>query len=115
MNRILLLLTFVVVSPLYLLAQTRTVQGVVFDKANNTPLSGVTVQAVGSAVSTATDTKGSFTIAVASKAVLTFSYIGFATQQVQTDTAGDNIQVWLSNADKSLDAVVVTALGFSKQ
>jgi TonB-linked SusC/RagA family outer membrane protein len=115
MNRILLLLTFVVVSPLYLLAQTRTVQGVVFDKASNTPLSGVTVQAVGSAVSTATDTKGSFTVAVASKAVLTFSYIGFATQQVQTDTAGDNIQVWLSNADKSLDAVVVTALGFSKQ
>jgi TonB-linked SusC/RagA family outer membrane protein len=115
MNRIILLLTLIIVAPVSLLAQTRIVQGTVLDRSNNTPLSGVTIQAAGSAGSTASDAKGSFTITVLPKAVLTFSYVGYGTQQIAVDSVNGDLQVLLSSADKSLDVVVVTALGVSKQ
>lgn len=115
MNRIFVLVAIIIAFPASLLAQTRIVQGVVLDRSNNAPLSGVTIQVAGAAGSTASDANGSFTISVAPKAVLTFSYIGYGTQQIAVDTTTGNLQVLLSSADKSLDVVVVTALGVSKQ
>ncbi len=113
MKRIIALWAIIIALPVALTAQTRIIRGTVLDKSGNQPLNGVTVQASGVAAST--DAGGNFSIAVSTNTLLTFSYIGYATQQVKADTLRESITVWLSATDNSLDAVVVTALGISKQ
>lgn len=115
MKRIIALWAIMFTLPFALLAQTRTLQGAVLDKNGNQPLAGVTVQASGSTTSTATDANGNFSITAAANATLTFSYIGYATQTIKTDTLGDRLSIWLVASDNALDAVVVTALGVTKQ
>ncbi|MDF2192344.1 SusC/RagA family TonB-linked outer membrane protein [Paraflavitalea sp. CAU 1676] len=113
MKRIIALWAIIIALPVALTAQTRIIRGTVLDKSGNQPLNGVTVQASGVAAST--DAGGNFSIAVSTNTLLTFSYIGYATQQAKADTLRESITVWLSATDNSLDAVVVTALGISKQ
>ena len=115
MNRIIALWAIIIVLPASLAAQTRIVQGTVLDKSNNLPLPGVTIQSGSAAGSITTDAKGSFAISITGKAILTFSYVGYATQQIPADSIQDGFAIRLSPSDNSLDAVVVTALGVSKQ
>ncbi len=115
MNRIIALWAIIIVLPASLAAQTRIVQGTVLDQSNNLPLPGVTIQSGSAAGSITTDAKGSFTIGITPKTILTFSYVGYATRQIPVDSIQDGLTVRLSPSDNSLDAVVVTALGVSKQ
>jgi TonB-linked SusC/RagA family outer membrane protein len=115
MNRIIAFWAITILLPVSLAAQTRIVQGTVLDKSNNLPLAGVSIQASGTAVSAVSDVQGAFSIAVSGSTVLTFSYIGYTTRQLLADSLQNNGQVFLTPADQSLDAVVVTALGVSKQ
>lgn len=100
------------VSPLYALDQTIT--GKVQDERGN-DLAGATVTIKGTTRGTNTDSEGNFRIVVPDgNAVLVFSYIGYATQEV---TVGSRavVNVSLAPGDATLSEVVVTALGVSKE
>ena len=95
------------------LAQPKTVTGFITDPERK-PISNVTVQVQNSNVGTSSDATGQFTIQVPnSDAVLVFSAIGYATQQVRV---GDNqtFQISLKGGAQSLQEVVVTALGVTR-
>ena len=60
-----------------------TVTGTVTDEADGFPITGATVQVIGSQVGTATDIDGKFTLNVPSgKNMIRVSYIGMITQEV---------------------------------
>ena len=92
-------------------AQQETVTGKVKDARDGLPLSGVTVRLKGNPAGVQTDIDGNFRIVVPSKqAVLLFSYVGYATEEVNVGTR-NNIQVSLSTEEKKLQEVVVVAYG----
>lgn len=95
------------------LAQS-TIKGKVTDP-NNVPLPGVSVVVKDKTVGTTTDVEGNYTIQVGGpNDVLVYSYIGFAPQEV---TVGSQSVINVSLVDKvsTLDEVVVTALGISRE
>src|SRR5690606_6775358 len=59
-----------------------TIAGTVLD-VNGEPLPGVTVSVAGTTIGTVTDLDGRYSIAVPEGSTLTFSFIGFETQNVQ--------------------------------
>ena len=91
-----------------------TVSGTVTDNTNF-PLPGVGVTIGGSAIGVATDLNGKFTIEVPNNnSVLRFTYIGYATQEVQVN--GRNlINVVLEESAQDLDEVVVVGYGVQKK
>jgi TonB-linked SusC/RagA family outer membrane protein len=93
--------------------QAQTITGTVSDKSG-AKLSGASVMVKGATVGTSTDASGQYKITAASNAVLVFSSIGFA--GVEVKVAGRTIvNAELAASVQSLDDVVVTALGISKQ
>ncbi|HEX6431976.1 MAG TPA: SusC/RagA family TonB-linked outer membrane protein [Niastella sp.] len=117
MTRIITFFAFIlfVLLPALVVAQTRTVNGVVKSKTTGLPLAGVTV--LGNAINntSVSDASGNFSISVTGGTLITISYIGYEPQQVVIDSLTNHLVIELSPADKSLDAVVVTALGVSRQ
>jgi TonB-linked SusC/RagA family outer membrane protein len=101
--------------PLFVAAQTNSLHGVVRSKTTGAPLAGVTILGATVNNNSVTDANGNFTISVARNSILTISYIGYETQQVVTDSAARELVIELTPSNKSLDAVVVTALGVSRQ
>jgi TonB-linked SusC/RagA family outer membrane protein len=96
------------------MAQTRTISGQVIDRATNQGLPGVTVLVKGTTVGTATGNDGTFTLSVPSTATtLAFSFIGYTT--IERPIAEGPINVALSTDTKSLNEVVVTAVGIERQ
>ena len=98
--------------PLAILAQTKTVTGVVNDD-QSLPLPGVTVQVKGTQnLGAITNFDGEFTINVDSntKQVLVFSYVGFQTVEFDvTNTTVVNLSMEVDTAE--LDEVVVIGYG----
>lgn len=96
-------------------AQQRQVSGKVSDETG-TPLPGVNVIVKGSAASgTITDGNGAYTLSVnGDDAVLAFSFIGFATQEV-TVGSQTTIDVTLLEGIATLDEVVVSSFGIEKE
>ena len=89
------------------------VQGTVKETAGSA-IPGVSVLIKGSLNGTTTDADGAYTITVPSKeSVLVFSSIGFAPQEVQVGSRSV-LNVTLEADTKSLNEVVVTALGIKK-
>lgn len=95
-----------------LFAQSITVTGVVKSNADKLPLPGASVQVKGTSSGSITDFDGKYEIKASNGAILVFSYIGFATQEL---TVTSNIINVLLDAGESLDEVVVTALGIKKE
>ncbi|MBX3238982.1 MAG: SusC/RagA family TonB-linked outer membrane protein [Chitinophagaceae bacterium] len=94
-------------------AIAQTISGTVKDEAGK-GLSSVSVTVKGATAATVTDTAGAFTISAPSNATLIFSSVGYATLEVPL--AGRiNVEVRMMTDAQSLDAVVITALGISKQ
>lgn len=90
------------------------VSGVVADQ-NGEPLIGVSVKVKGATVGTATDIDGKFSLNVPStSAVLVFSYVGYATQDV-TVGSKTTFDIVMHDDSKMLDQVVVTALGIKRE
>lgn len=79
----------------------------------NEPVEGASVKIKGTSKGTATDSKGEFTIDASPGQILVISSIGFVTQEVVvgTETA---MEIKLETEEKSLNTVIVTALGISK-
>ncbi|MCQ0110464.1 SusC/RagA family TonB-linked outer membrane protein [Zhouia amylolytica] len=96
------------------LAQSKTVTGKVTSEMDGSPLPGVTVMVKGTSNGTSTDFDGNYTINVGADAVLVFSYVGFATQEV-TASGKTTVNVSLAEDTQQLDAVVVTSLGISRE
>lgn len=92
----------------------RTVTGTVRDD-NGNPLSGITFNIKGTTTSGATDKDGNFTVPVsAENAVLIFTSVGYEAKQLNIGTE-NNYTLQLSQEDRKLNEVVVTALGIQRQ
>ncbi len=89
-----------------LLAQTVT--GTVSD--SNGPLPGVTIIEKGTTNGTTTDFDGNYSIDVGAESVLTFSFIGFTTQEIAVN-GQSTINVQLAEDANELDEVVVIGYG----
>lgn len=91
-----------------------TVSGKVSD-SNGTPLPGVSIQVKGTNAGTSTDGDGKYTIVVPDEnAVLMFSFIGFAAQEVVVGTQ-TNIDIVLVEDINQLGEIVVTAFGIERE
>ncbi len=109
MNRLLLIFLFF---PLMVLAQSKTVSGVVNDE-NGSPLPGATVQLKGSdSIGAISDFDGNFSINIPSEnnQVLIFSYIGYTDQEVDV-TNQSNLNIQLLPDTEALEEVVVIGYG----
>jgi len=99
-------------SPALLFGQIK-IGGTVTDE-NKQPLPGVSVTLKGTTKGTVTDLNGRFLFTVEKGQVLSFRFLGYVPQEV---TIGDqaNYNVTLIADTKSLNEVVVTALGVKKE
>ena len=77
------------------------------------PLPGVSVTVKGSSTGTSTDAAGNYSINVGSNSVLVFTYVDFTTEEVPVN-GRETIDVVLQPGNKSLNAVIVTALGITR-
>ncbi|NCU04678.1 MAG: SusC/RagA family TonB-linked outer membrane protein [Chitinophagaceae bacterium] len=92
---------------------TISIKGTVTDESGS-PLSGVSINVKGSSTNALTTTQGTYTISTSDKkAVLVFSFVGLATQEI---TVGNKttINVSMVAASKQMDEVVVTALNMKR-
>lgn len=91
------------------------VSGVVTDAVTNEPLIGVTVAEKGKKGNgTATDLNGHFALKVPSNGTLTFSYVGYASQEVPVE-GQTMLSVALSENQQMLDEIVVIGYGVQKK
>ncbi len=93
-------------------SQERTVGGTVLT-ADKSPLAGVTVINKTTKKSAQTNNAGFYSIAAAKGQVLTFTYVGYASQDI---TVGDKpvINVTMQATDKQMGEVVVTAYNINR-
>lgn len=91
-----------------------SVSGTVTSSDDGMPVPGVTILVQGSEQGTATDFDGNYEISVPSDAVLTFSYMGFATQEVSVE-GRNQIDVTLEVDSSELDEVVVVGYGTQRR
>jgi TonB-linked SusC/RagA family outer membrane protein len=89
------------------------VQGTVFNAAGEA-LVGVSVTVKGLDRGTSTDEKGKFSIDAPLNSVLVFTYIGFETKELKIANQ-KNVSITLTESNRSLDEVVVTAFGIQRQ
>ncbi|MBN1132258.1 MAG: TonB-dependent receptor [Bacteroidales bacterium] len=100
--------------PFNLLAQVITVTGKVTDSNTGEALPGVTIIARGTTLGAVTDFDGNYTITVVPSATLVFSYVGYATQEVQVNNQ-TTIDIQLAEETTELDEVVVIGYGVQKK
>lgn len=99
--------------PVLAFAQAATVTGTVTDNTGE-PLIGVSVFVKGTQNGASTNIDGQFTVKASEGDVLAFSYIGYRPQEV-TVTGTSPIEVVMEEDSKTLDEVVVTALGIKRE
>lgn len=95
-------------------ALAQTVSGTVTDAASK-PLSGVTVQVKNTTKAAVTNDAGQFQINAGGTDVLVFSYVGFGGQEITVSGRSSGINVMLTEGERSMQEVVVTALGITKE
>lgn len=95
-------------------AQDRQISGLVTSSEDGTPLPGVNIAVRGTNRGTTTGADGSYKISVGSQSTLVFSFVGFQTQTVNV-VDRTTINVALTTEVGSLEEVVVTALGISRE
>ncbi|AKD56686.1 SusC/RagA family TonB-linked outer membrane protein [Spirosoma radiotolerans] len=94
-------------------AFAQTITGRVLSGDDNQPLPGVSIIVKGTNTGTTSRADGTYSISAQSASTLTFSFIGYETQDV---TVGNRstIDVSMAGSAKALNEVVVTALGIRK-
>ncbi|MBE7176848.1 MAG: TonB-dependent receptor [Mucilaginibacter polytrichastri] len=96
------------------LAQNKTITGKITDKADGSPLVGVSVTVKGSSTGTVTDAEGQFKIGVPENATaLVVTYVGYTRTEVQIN-GRSSINVQLTGEATSLNEVVVVGYGTQK-
>ena len=106
------LLCFVALSTAVQAQEKKTVTGTVRDNAGNA-LDGATVREKGTSNLVASDKTGSFTIRIQPNATLVISYVGLGETEIKTGS-GSVYDVTVRENQSSMEGVVVTALGISK-
>lgn len=96
-----------------LLAQEITVTGRVTSSDDNSALPGVSVVIKGTTRGTTTDASGNYRISTGSRATLTFSFVGFKTQDVAIGNR-TGVNVTLTADASTLNEVVVTGFGIQR-
>lgn len=91
-----------------------TVTGTVTAAESGMSLIGVTIQVKGTTKGTVTDTDGHYELEVEPDAVIVFSYIGYATQEIEVNYR-TVIDVVMTESVSALDEIVVTALGIKRE
>ncbi len=111
--QILTLMLFFVLSSTMAFAQ-RTISGTVSD-SNGQGMPGVNVIVKGTSAGTTSDANGRYSLAVndAGTTILVFSFIGYATQEVDAGTR-TTVDVTMAEDIRELSEVVVTALGVER-
>src|ERR1700744_5741939 len=94
--------------------QGSTVKGIVTDAATGENLIGVSVTVKGTTNGTQTDVSGAFTLTALSNATLTFSYLGYTSQDVAINNQS-TLTVKLLASAKQLDQVVVIGYGAQRK
>lgn len=97
---------------LSLSAYAQNVTGSVTDAATGEPLPSVSVKEKGTSNAAITNFDGNYSIKAGKGAVLVFSSMGYASQEVSA--TGTTMNVALAISASKLDEVVVTALGISR-
>jgi TonB-linked SusC/RagA family outer membrane protein len=114
MKKLIHLLILFFLFPLSLLAQT-VISGKVVDSNDGLTLPGVSVKIKGTTTGVVTDVNGRFQLTVTGNdAILQFSYIGYATQEVRAADA-NNATISLKTSNNNLDEVVVVGYGTQKR
>ncbi|MCB0460236.1 MAG: SusC/RagA family TonB-linked outer membrane protein [Flavobacteriaceae bacterium] len=110
----LLITVFSVLITISSYAQEKTITGTVTSKSDGTALPGVNIIVQGTTRGAQTDFEGNYSITASVGEVLNFSFIGMKAVSI---TVGDSnvINVVLEEDAASLDEVVVTALGISRE
>lgn len=93
--------------------QAYTIKGIVKDETGS-PIIGANIIIKGSGKGTITDINGGFSITANSGSVLTVSYLGYLSQSISV-TRNNTITIQLKEDAKSLNEVVVTALGVKRE
>lgn len=96
-----------------LLAQDATVTGRVTSSDDGTALPGVSVVVKGTSRGTTTDANGSYRIAAGSGSTLTFSFVGFKSQDAAVGNRS-TVNVVLAADASTLNEVVVTGFGIKR-
>ena len=96
-------------------AQSFQLTGQITDKTDGKPLAGVTVTLKGSRTTAVTDTAGKFAITVSPDGVIRFSFVGYEPAEVPVTAGLADLQLALEPARGTLNEVVVTALGITRQ
>ncbi|MBQ4483538.1 MAG: SusC/RagA family TonB-linked outer membrane protein [Prevotella sp.] len=91
-------------------AQTQ-VSGTVVSQDDGEPVVGASIQIIGTNQGTTTDADGKFSLSVPKGAKLRVSYLGMEQQDL---AARDGMQIVMVPDDKTLNEVVVTALGIKR-
>ncbi len=112
MRKLLSLIVMLVLSVTMLLAQNKTVTGVVTSAEDGEPVIGASVIVPGTGLGTVTDIDGKFTIAnvPATAHKVRASFVGMTTAEVNISA---KMNIVLSSDDQLIDEVVVTAYGTS--
>ncbi len=106
-----LLIPLLLFPSLFLLAQDRTISGVIKDASDQEPLSFANVAIKGTSVGTIADLDGNFTLQnVPEDAVLVVSYLGYVSQEVEIGD-DDFYEINLSSDAQMLADVVVIGYG----
>src|SRR5690606_1412790 len=90
------------------------ITGKVIDVNRNQPLSNVSIQVNGKAV-TSSQVDGSFTLDIPAGAEVRFSLIGYESHAQKYAQSSSNITVRLTESSQDIDEVVVTALGIKRE
>lgn len=93
-------------------APKKTVKGQVLDE-NGEPVIGATVRSKATGAAVVTDLDGNFTISAEEGSKIEVSYLGYQPKSVTAK--GDNLTVNIAQDEKTLNEVVVTALGIKKE
>ncbi len=113
MKRKTLFISFIAAALLSLPAfAQRTTTGTVTDASNGEAIPSVAVRVKGTNLAAVTNFDGKYSISASQNAVLIFSALGYATQEVAASGAVVNVK--LSESSSKLDEVVVTALGITR-
>lgn len=91
-------------------AQQRSITGKVTDASDGSALPGVSVLIKGTTVGTATDADGSFTLSAGNADILSFSFIGFESQEVPVGSQ-TAIDIQMAPSAQTLTEVVVIGYG----
>jgi hypothetical protein len=94
-------------------AQNRQLGGTVTDTSGE-PLIGVSVLLKGTTNGTVTDLNGSYILLVPSGAVISFSYVGYITQELEAGNR-TRLDVRLAEDTQALDEVIVVGYGVQKK